>query len=177
MKKPRWIPAIAVLALGVAGWAPFHALEVTGAGGAGQAVFLKRVAPGDTFSLSFVHSVEKSAVTDYFRIDGDYRIILYQTEFNSLNTGLPAVVSAGEIFERTEGGFRISGFARILPEIRLQVSAAWGGTLAMKHEEFFLPALAGDGPLLISVRRVFAWELGLQALRGSTKSSKDGRHG
>ena len=126
---------------------------------------MKRVAPGDTFSLSFVHSVEKSDVTDYFRIDGDYRIILYQTEFSSLNTGLPAVVSEGEVFERTETGFRVSSLRRVLPEIRLQVSAAYGGTLAVEGSDIYLPALAGDGPLLISVRRVFAWELLFRSLQ------------
>jgi hypothetical protein len=126
---------------------------------------MKRVAPGDTFSLSFVHSVERSAVTDYFRIDGDYRIILYQTEFSSLNTGLPAVVSAGELFERTDRGFRLSGLARVLPEIRLQVSAAWGGTLAMDGRAVSHPALAGDGLLRISVQQVFAWELLFRSLQ------------
>jgi len=45
------------------------------------------------------------------------------------------------------------------------VSKAYGGTLAMAGEEVFLPALAGDGPLLISVRRVFAWELLSRVLR------------
>ena len=141
------------------------ALEVKGDGGSGQVVYMERVAPGDTFTLSFVHSVEKSAVTDYFRIDDNCRIILYQTEFRSLNTGLPAVVSKGEIFERTDGGFRLSGLTRVLPEIRLQVSAAYGGTLSIKGEEISLPALAGDGPLLISVRRVFAWELLFRSLQ------------
>ncbi|MGE5844627.1 MAG: DUF1850 domain-containing protein, partial [Syntrophaceae bacterium] len=104
MNKYKWIPAIAALTLLAAGWIPFHALEVAGNGGSGKAVFVKKVAPGDTFTLSFVHSVEKSDVTDYFRIDDERRIILYQTEFHSLNTGLPAVVSAGERFERTDGG-------------------------------------------------------------------------
>ena len=159
MKRLRWASAIAALALLAASWVPFHALEVTGAGGSGKAVFVKRVEPGDTFTLSFVHSVEKSDVTDYFRIDGDYRIILYQTEFHSLNTGLPAVVSEGEVFERTGGGYRLSSLARILPEIHLQVSAAYGGTLAVKGEEVSLPALAGDGLLRISIRKMYAWEM------------------
>jgi len=165
MKRLRWASAIAALALLAASWVPFHALEVEGAGGSGKAVFVKRVAPGDTFTLSFVHSVEKSDVTDYFRIDGDCRIILYQTEFRSLNTGLPAVVSGGETFERTEGGFRLSGLARILPEIHVQVSAAYGGTLAVKGETVSLPALAGDGPVRISIRKMYAWELASRALR------------
>ena len=164
MNRLKWTLAVAALALLAAGWVPFRALEVTGAGGSGKALFAKRVAPGDTFSLTFVHSVEKSDVTDYFRIDGDYRIILYQTEFRSLNTGLPAVVSPGEILERTDGGFRLTGLARVLPEIDVQVSKAYGGTLAMKGEEVSLPALAGDGPLRISIRKLFAWELASRAL-------------
>ncbi len=159
MNRLRWIPAIAALVLAAAAWIPLHALEVRGSGGSGDVVFMKRVAPGDTFSLSFVHSVEKSDVTDYFRIDVGYRIILYQTEFGSLNTGLPAVVSEGEVFERTVRGFRLSGLRRVLPEIHLQVSAAWGGTLAVGGRVISLPALAGDGPVRISVERVFAWEL------------------
>jgi hypothetical protein len=164
MNRLKWTLAVAALALLAAGWVPFHALEVTGAGGSGKAVFVKRVAPGDTFSLSFVHSVEKSNVTDYFRIDGEYRIILYQTEFRSLNTGLPAVVSEGEFFERTDGGFRLSGLKRILPEMTVQVSAAYGGTLAMEGEVVSLPALTGDGPVRISIRKVSAWELASRAL-------------
>jgi hypothetical protein len=159
MNRLKWILATAVLALLAAGWIPFHVLEARGAAGSGKAAFVKRVAPGDTFTLSFVHSVEQSEVTDYFRIDDDCRIILYQTEFGSLNTGLPAVVSEGEIFERTDRGFRLSGLSRVLPEIQLQVSAAYGGTLTMKGKEVSLPALAGDGPLRISIRKVFAWEL------------------
>ena len=148
----------ALLAL-AAGFIPLHALEVRESGGAGRIVFLKRVSPGDTFTLSFIHSVERSEVTDYFRIDDAYRIILYQTEFGSLNTGLPAVVSEGEIFERTDRGFRLSNLDRVLPEIQLQVSEAYGGTLVTGGAVVSLPALAGNGLLRLSTRRVFAWEL------------------
>jgi hypothetical protein len=157
--------AIAALALLAAGWVPLHVLEVRGAGGAGTVLFMKRVAPGDTFTLSFVHSVERSDVTDHFRIDDDYRIILYQSDFGSLNTGLPAVVSGGEVFERTGRGFRLSNIGRVLPEIRLQVSAEWGGTLAVQGRVVSLPGLAGVGPVRISIERVSAWELLLRTSR------------
>jgi len=159
MNKRCGLLIVAVLLTAAAGFVPLHALEVRVSGGAGRVLLLQRVSPGDTFTLSFVHSVEKSDVTDFFRIDGDHRIILYQTEFGSLNTGLPAVVSEGEVFERTVRGFRLSGLRRVLPEIRIQVSAAWGGNLAVGDRVISLPALAGDGPVSISVERVFAWEL------------------
>ena len=158
---------MAIVAVGAlaAGFFPLHGLEVRESGGAGRIVWLQRVSPGDTFTLSFVHSVEKSEVTDYFRIDDGYRIILYQTEFGSLNTGLPAVVSEGERFERTDRGFRLSNLRRDLPQILLQVSEAYGGTLTMRGKEVSLPALAGDGPVAISIERVFAWEVLLWTFR------------
>jgi hypothetical protein len=159
MKRIHWTLAVAALLALAAGFIPLHVLEVRESGGTERVVLLKRVAPGDTFTLSFFHSVEKSKVTDYFRIDDDYRIILYQTEFSSLNTGLPAVVSEGEVFSRTDRGFRLSNLNRILPEILLQVSAAYGGSLSLGGKDVFLPALAGNGLVRISTRRVFAWEL------------------
>ena len=164
MKRLHWALAVAALLALAAGLIPLHGLEVRESGGTGRVVWLKRVAPGDTFTLSFIHSVEKSEVTDYFRIDDDHRIILYQTEFGSLNTGLPAVVSQGEVFERTDRGFRLSGLRRVLPEIQLQVSEAYGGTLETGGTVVSLPALAGSGLLRISVQRVFAWELMPRAL-------------
>jgi hypothetical protein len=159
MKRRYGLLILAGLLAAACGLIPLHALEVRESGGAGRIVFLKRVASGDTFTLSFVHSVEKSEVIDYFRIDDDHRIILYQTEFGSLNTGLPAVVSEGEVFEWTDRGFRLSNLNRVLPEIQLQVSVAYGGSLAMDGNAVSLPALAGNGLLRISTRRVFAWEL------------------
>ena len=57
----RTLVVAALLAL-AAGFIPLHALEVRQSGGEGRVVFLTRVAPGDTFTLSFVHSVEKSEV-------------------------------------------------------------------------------------------------------------------
>lgn len=155
----RYVLLILAVLLTAAGFAPLHALEVRASGGAGHVVWLQRVSPGDTFTLSFVHSVEKSDVTDYFRIDGDYRIILYQTEFGSLNTGLPAVVSGGEVFERTERGFRLSNLGRVLPEILLRVSETYGGTLAIGGAVVHLPSLAESGLVRISTRVVSAWGL------------------
>jgi len=165
MKRLYWTLVLAALLALAAGFIPLHGLEVRESGGTGRVVLLKRVAPGDTFTLSFVHSVEKSEVTDYFRIDDDHRIILYQTEFGSLNTGLPAVVSGGEVFERTDRGFRLSNLNRVLPEIQLWVHEDYGGSFAMDGRVVSLPALAGNGLLRITTRSVFAWELLPWALR------------
>lgn len=166
MKRVPLILAVAALLALAAGFIPLHALEVRESGGTGRVVFLKRVAPGDTFTLSFIHSVEKSPVTDHFLIDDTGRIILYETEFRSLNTGLPAVVSDGEVLTRSEQGFRLSTIRRVLPEILLWVHEDYGGSLGVDGWVVSLPALAGNGLLRVSTQRVFAWELLPWALRG-----------
>ena len=50
------------------------------------------------------HSVELCRVWDYFRIDGQYRLVLDETVFGSSNTGLPSVLGDGERFTRGETG-------------------------------------------------------------------------
>jgi hypothetical protein len=159
MKKRYGFLILAGFLAAAAGFIPFYALEVRQPGKTDRVVFLKRVAPGDTFAISFIHSVEKSEVTDYFRIDDDNRIILYQTDFSSLNAGLPAVASGEEVFGRTNGGFRLSNLNRVLPEILLWVHEDYGGTLSVGGQVVSLHSLAGNGLLRISTRRVFAWEL------------------
>jgi hypothetical protein len=61
-----------------------------GSGGrrVGEVVFMKGGA-GRHLSLSFVHSVEKSDVTIISELTSATGLCLYQTEFGSLNTGLP----------------------------------------------------------------------------------------
>lgn len=166
MKKAHWILILAGFLVAAAGFTPLRALEVREAGGAGRIVFLKRIVPGETFTLSFIHSVEKSEVMDCFRIDADGRIILYQTEFSSLNAGLPAVVSGQEVLSRTGGGFRLSNFERAFPEILLWVHEDYGGTLSVGGRAVSLPAVAGNGLLRITTRSACLWELVYQeALR------------
>ncbi len=165
MKNRYGLLILAGFLAAAAGFIPLCALEVRESGETGRVVFLKRVAPGDTFTLSFIHSVEKSEVTDYFRIDDNNRIIRYQTDFSSLNTGLPAVASGEEVFRRTDRGFRLSNINRAFPEILLRVHEDYGGTLSAGGRVVSLPALAGNGLLRISTRRVFAWELLPWALR------------
>ena len=139
---------------------PVHILEILDIRKE-KVVFIQKVSQGETFSLSFIHSVEKSPVTDYFRIDDAYRIVLYETSFRSLNTGLPAVISEGQRLIRTEQGFRLSGIDRILPDIQLWVHESYEGSMEIRKRVISLAALAGNTLLQIHVRKVFLWEYAL----------------
>jgi hypothetical protein len=152
------IPALLIVAvLFAAGFIPLHIMEIRDARQE-KTVFMQGVSPGETFSLRFIHSVEKSPVTDYFRIDDAYRMVLYETAFRSLNTGLPATISTGQLLTRTEQGFRLSIPDRVMPDIRLWVDGQYAGTLEIGGKDIALAGLAGDTLLQMRVRKALMWE-------------------
>jgi len=152
-----------VTALLIAGFIPLHVLMIQDAR-KGKTVFMQRISPGESFSLSFIHSVEKSPVTDYFRIDDAYRIVLYETSFYSLNTGLPATISAEQKLTRTARGFRLTIPDRVLPDIQLWVDRRYEGTLKIDGKVVSLAALNGNTLLQMSVRKAPVWEYAFQSI-------------
>ena len=124
-----------------------------------KVVFVRTLEPGDRFSLMYRHSVELCRVWDYFRIDGQYRIILDETVFGSSNTGLPSVLGVGERFTRGEKTSRISNMQRILPAIEIWVKRSYDNTLEFDNRKILLPDLAGDTLLRLRIRKITLFEL------------------
>ncbi len=154
-----------------AGFISLHILEIRDTR-PGKVVFMQRVSPGESFALAFIHSVEKSPVTDYFRVDGDYRIVLYETAFRSLNTGLPATLAAGERLARTDQEFRLSIPDRVLPEIQLWVDRQYEGSLTIGGRRISLADLAGNTLLQVRVRKAPFWEYAFRSLAGFIKNQR-----
>ncbi len=151
------IIVLILLVLVAALWIRFSVLRVEAVRNGGT-VLLVPAKPGDTFALAYTHSVEHTVVRDFFRIDEGGRLILYATEFGSLNTGLPSNISQGEILERVGGAFRISGMHRVMEEIPLWVAGAYGNTLTIRGTDHDLPSRGGDALLRIRVGRVTVGE-------------------
>lgn len=137
----------------VAGFYPLHVLQIEAPRKEGV-VFVRSVQPGDRFSLMYRHSVELCRVWDYFRIDGQRRLVLDETLFGSSNTGLPSVLGAGERFTRGENASRISNMQRILPAIEIWVKRSYDNTLEFDNRKIFLPDLAGDTLLRLRIRKI-----------------------
>ena len=137
---------------------PLHVLKID-AVKEERPVLVRAVRPGDEFLLGYIHSVELSPVWDYFRIDESYRIVLYETTFQSLNTGLPSTIAGDERLIREGDHFRISGMNRSLPFIELQVQERTDNTLIVGGvESFKLHTLIGDTLLKISVKKILLWD-------------------
>lgn len=154
-----------------AGFVPVPILEIRDTR-QGKTVFAQRVSPGESFSLEFIHSVEKSPVEDFFRVDNDYRIVLFETAFRSLNTGLPATLSEGERLSRTEQGFRLSIPDRVIPEIQLWTDRQYAGVLTIGARRMPLSDLAGDTLLQLRVRKAPFGEYAFRSLTGRANHQK-----
>jgi len=155
----KWkIPTILAAALAAAfGLIPLHVLEVD-AIKEEKPVLVRAVRAGDEFSLGYIHSVELSPVRDYFRIDESYRIVLYESTFRSLNTGLPSTLTGDERLIREGDHLRVSGMNRSLSFIELRVHEKTDNTLVVGGiESFKLHTLTGGTLLRISVRKIPLW--------------------
>ena len=142
----------------LAGLFPVHVLQIEELRKE-RVVFVRSLQPGDRFSLMYRHSVELCLVWDYFRIDGQYRLILDETVFGSSNTGLPSVLGVGERFTRGEKTSRISNMQRIIPALEIWVKRSYDNTLEFDNRKIRLPDLAGDTLLRLRIRKITLFEL------------------
>jgi hypothetical protein len=149
----RWAAAGLIVVLAALGARPVHLLEIR-AVREERVVYVQSVQPGFRFALGFIHSVEKSPVRDFLRIDDDYRMVVYKTAFRTSRTGLPYAAFGEEVFAREGDHFTISNMHRVIPEIYQWVGAEHGNTLTIGESgDIALAGLAGDTLLRIGVRR------------------------
>ena len=133
---------------------PFHVLRIEAAR-EGQTVFVHRIRPNDRFSTSYIHSVELSPVREYFRVDKYFRIVLYETQFSSCNTGLPTTLSGDEKLYIDGDHLRISNMDRVVPGLDLWVNEKYDNTLQLGDGTILnLPSLAGDTLLRVTVEEL-----------------------
>ncbi|MEE4608080.1 MAG: DUF1850 domain-containing protein [Desulfobacteraceae bacterium] len=151
--------ALALAAVLVGSW-PLHALVISHHR-AGQPVFARLVAPGETFSLGFVHSVEHCPVSDRIRIDDRYAMMVVETAFTTSRTGLPHAAVGQEVYHREADRFRITNMHRPVPEIFQWVDHRYHNTLQFDGAPPIpLASLAGDALLHIRIQKLPALALG-----------------
>lgn len=108
-----------------------------------RAVLCRPVTPGERFSLSYIHSSELSTVTDYFLVTGENDIILYETKFCSLNTGLPTGAEKGETLRREGGCFKLDNRNIKMHSFDFWAERKYSNTLSLADAVYNVPALLG----------------------------------
>lgn len=120
-----------------------------------QVIFLRIAKPGDTFQLAYLHSVARSDVRDFFRIDSEYHLVLTETRFQGQGAGLPYNLAQGEQLHREGNWFRITGMQRVIPSIYWRVQSQWHNRFRFDHEqELNLSATLGDALIHIQIQKM-----------------------
>lgn len=121
----------------------------------GRIIFLRRIKPGDNFSLGYLHSVAKTDVWEKFIINNEYQIVLAETMFQGQGAGLPYNLANNEIMIREGSWFKIAGMKRLVPVIHWRVDSQWQNRFRFNQEEAIsTAALAKDGIIQIKISRV-----------------------
>lgn len=89
-----------------------------------------------TFSISFIHSVNKTNITDYYYFDKNNNIILDKTNYKSFGAGVPTEINNNESFKKeNDGSYTIENINKNLGTITLYLSDLYEHTLKINEDK------------------------------------------
>lgn len=98
---------------------------------------------GDEFSVTFVHSVNRSPVTDVYQIRGG-AIYVTRTIYYSFGAGVPSQLEPGQTLQYgADGSLIVSGFERWLDNLSYIVGTVSDHTLSIGQKSVSLRELCG----------------------------------
>jgi len=93
-----------------------------------EVLYLTNVNPGDKFSITYVHSVNRSPIEDRYYINENYDILIYKTIFKSFGAGVPSNSDDGGKFEYFNNRIEVTDINRKIDKLLMFV-----GVIADHH--------------------------------------------
>ena len=113
-----------------------------------------RIYPGDEFTISYIHSYNKTPVYETFLIDNDYDIILKETGYEWQGIGLQDTCPIEGVWGYKDGNICISEINKKLDNIPLRVGTIAEHSLTFKNKTIPFLSFAKGGELVnIKVKR------------------------
>ena len=126
-------------------------------GDTGRVIKSFSVEEGDEFSVTFVHSVNKSPVTDVYQlVNGDIYVV--RTIYYAFGAGVQAEIGEGQRLDYgQDGSMIVSGFNQRMDRLAYIVGTVSDHTLQINGEKISLRKLCGRNTTVrfISGRRFF----------------------
>lgn len=120
-----------------------HQCLVLRDGETGRTLAVYPINEGDEFSITFVHSVNNSPVTDVYQIRGK-DIYVVRTIYYSFGAGVQTEIEEGQTLEYGEDGSMIvSGFDRLMDKLSYIVGTVSDHNLRINGETISLRELCG----------------------------------
>jgi hypothetical protein len=112
-----------------------------------------KMAEGEEFTLSFIHSVNKRPVYDTIRVKGN-NLLIIKSRFDSFGAGMPEGSHVGE------DGWLEWNVNHLVPEVSFFVGWIANHSLHLKGQEIPLVRLAEAGTLLsLRIKKASRYEL------------------
>ncbi len=125
-----------------------------------EIVFCDSIDNFKDFYISFIHSVNKTHVNEYYRVDGD-KFAVYKTTFYSYGAGMPDVSEIPNASIKFNDGFvEINNIDRRLDEFAYMVGTCAEHTLHGKNDSFKLEKyVEPQETALFKIRRVSIYDI------------------
>lgn len=102
-----------------------------------------KVVEGDEFSIGFIHSVNKSPLTDVYQIK-DHKIYVVRTIYYGFGAGVQTEIEDGQTLTYSDnGGMIVSGFDQEMTHLSYIVGTVSDHVLTIHDKEFSLRDLCG----------------------------------
>ncbi len=106
------------------------------------------ISEGDEFSVTFIHSVNKSPVSDVYEIR-DGKIFLTGTVYYGFGAGVPTDLEPGQTLDYgDEGEMIISGMDTEMADLSYIVGTVYDHILTLNGEEYNLTQLCGKNSVV-----------------------------
>ena len=121
----------------------------------GRLLYYHDAAPGDLFSVHYIHSVNKSPVEDFFVISSNNELILEKTVFKSFGAGVPASSDDGGELKVYNDRIEVTGINRRIDNFLLFVGVTADHRFKIAKDEFYLRSISlPQRNLVIRVDRI-----------------------
>ncbi|MDR1663590.1 MAG: DUF1850 domain-containing protein [Clostridiales bacterium] len=112
----------------------------------GRLLFAWRIRPGESFEITFTHSLNLSPITDVIEWTGE-ELMVRKSVFKAFGAGVP-VPSDGigtELIHREDGYYELTGIDKPMDSITILTQEAPNHRVTFNGNEVFLLELTGSG--------------------------------
>ena len=129
-------------------------------GNDGNVVYLGNVEDFENFYISFIHSVNKTPVNEYYRIENE-KFVVYKTTFYSYGAGMPdGSENPNAEIKFVDGTIEIDNINRELNKFTVLVGTVAGHTLHVKNLSFELDKyVESRNQALFQIKRVSIYDI------------------
>lgn len=110
-------------------------------------VLCARMAEGEEWAVSYIHSVNKRPVYDYLQMQGT-QLLIARSRYDAFGAGMPETTSPENPLRVGKDGWLEYTVNRLVPDVRIFVGRVAGHRLHLKGREIPFTSLADPGRAL-----------------------------